>query len=259
VIDELLPPEVRSAEAFDDPQDATLFPEEEAAVCRAVDKRRREFTTARMCARAAMAQLGLPPAPVVPGPRHEPQWPPSTVGSITHCAGYRAAAMALAHDIVTVGIDAEPNAVLPPGVLETIALPEERDRLGVLGSCYRTVCWDRLLFSAKEAVYKAWFPLTRRWLDFHEAAITFSPHGGEFTASLLVPGPLLNGSAVTTFAGRWLVHGGFLVTAIVLPAGSLHHRTGSSCTPNRTPSYLNGSRSTGEAIARFGIRSNNVR
>jgi 4'-phosphopantetheinyl transferase EntD len=30
---------------------------------------------------------------------------------------------------------------------------------------------DRLLFSAKEAVYKAWLPLVGEWLDHQEAEI----------------------------------------------------------------------------------------
>jgi enterobactin synthetase component D / holo-[acyl-carrier protein] synthase len=219
MIDELLPREVKSAEALKDPDDAVLFPEEEAAVGQAVEKRRREFTTARVCARAAMAKLGLPPAPVVPGPRREPQWPAKTVGSITHCAGYRAAAVALQNDIATIGIDAEPNAELPSGVLDEIALPEERRHISSMLSRDRTVSWDRLLFSAKEAVYKAWFPLTQRWLDFSEAVLTFSPVGGRFTARLLVPGPLLNGATVTTFTGRWAERAGFLLTAIAIPTG----------------------------------------
>src|SRR5262249_33599292 len=61
--------------------------------------------------------------------------------------------------------------------------------------------WDRLLFSAKESVYKAWFPLARRWLGFEEADVTLDP-AGRFTARLLVPGP------VSGFTGRWTVHNG---------------------------------------------------
>ena len=62
MIGRILPPGVAAEEAFTDPPDVKLFPEEEAAIAKAVDKRRREFTTARACARAALARLGLPPA-----------------------------------------------------------------------------------------------------------------------------------------------------------------------------------------------------
>jgi len=81
VIEEILPPEVATAEAFDDAAPAVLFPAEEAAIARAVPKRRREFTTGRACARAALAKLGLPPAPIVPGLRGAPQWPAGVTGS----------------------------------------------------------------------------------------------------------------------------------------------------------------------------------
>ncbi|MGW0200337.1 4'-phosphopantetheinyl transferase, partial [Nonomuraea sp. NPDC003201] len=69
MIEKILPPWVAAEEAFGDPPDATLFPEEEAFIARAVDKRRREFTTARHCARRALDRLGLPAAPILPGER----------------------------------------------------------------------------------------------------------------------------------------------------------------------------------------------
>jgi 4'-phosphopantetheinyl transferase EntD len=211
MIEKILPPWVASAEAFDDPPGVMLFPEEEAVIARAVSKRRREFTTARHCARQALAQLGLPPVPILPGERRAPEWPKGVVGSITHCAGYRAAAVSL--EALTIGIDAEPHEPLPDGVLTAVALQEERDAMARLDD---QIHWERLLFSAKESVYKAWFPLTRRWLGFEEAHITLAP-SGTFTARLLVPGPLVGDRELTGFAGRWLVADGLVITAIALP------------------------------------------
>ena len=140
------------------------------------------------------------------------------MGSITHCAGYRAAAVAWARDAVTVGLDAEPNDPLPHGVLDTVGLPGERARLPALAAAAPGVCWDRLLFSAKEAVYKAWFPLAGRWLGFEEAVITFTPDAGTFTARLLAPGPAVGGRPLDGFSGRWLARGGLLLAAISVPA-----------------------------------------
>ena len=170
MIAEILPPPVAAVEAFDDPPGATLFPEEEAAMARAAARRRSEFTAGRACARAALAGLGLPATAIVPGQRGAPQWPPGVVGSITHCDGYRASAVAFARDVITLGLDAEPDGPLPGGVLDVVALAEERDRLPGLAAAAPQVPWDRLLFCAKEAVYKAWFPLTGRWLGFEQAA-----------------------------------------------------------------------------------------
>lgn len=218
MIEEILPPEVASAEAFDDPPGTTLYPEEEAVVARSVDKRRREFTTARACARRAMAALGLPPAPIVPGERGAPTWPSGVVGSMTHCDGYRASAVALSRNVRSVGLDAEPNEKLPDGVLDIIATPAERDWLTNVAGEHPGVSWERLLFSAKESIYKTWFPLARRWLDFEDAIVTPDPGAGTFTAELCVPGPVVDGRPLTGFTGRWIVGHGLVATAITIMA-----------------------------------------
>jgi 4'-phosphopantetheinyl transferase EntD len=223
LIEKILPDAVASAEAWDDSPDAVLYPGEAELISRAVDKRRREFRTARHCARRALHQLGLPPVAVLRGERGEPQWPPGVVGSLTHCSGYRAAAIARSSVIRALGIDAEPNEPLPTGVLDTIALTEEQRRLSQLAVADPTTCWDRLLFSAKESVYKAWFPLTRRWLGFEDATVTITgnaadPARGSFAARLLVPGLTHTGHPLTQLDGRWLRSGQLLITAIALSA-----------------------------------------
>jgi 4'-phosphopantetheinyl transferase EntD len=218
MIEQILPPEVASAEAFDDAAPAPLFPEEEVAVSRAVPARRGEFATGRACARVALATLGLPPAPIVRGERGAPVWPPGLAGSITHCAGYRAAAVARISDVVALGLDAEPNEALPGGVLDRVAVPPERAWLPGLTAAVPGVCWDRLLFCVKESVYKAWFPLTGRWLGFEQAAVTVDPDAGTFAADLLAPGPARDGRPLTRFTGRWLARDGLLLAAIAVPA-----------------------------------------
>lgn len=217
MIEKILPAGVASAEAFTDPPDIVLFPEEQALLARAVDKRRREFATARGCARRALSDLGVAPAPILRGERGEPQWPPGIVGSITHCAGYRAAAVARVGDVATIGLDAEPNGPLPDGVLDVVSLPDERARLRDLAAAAPGTSWDRLLFCAKETVYKAWFPLARRWLGFPDADITISATEGTFEARLLVPAPTVGGSPLAAFTGNWLACDGLILTTIALP------------------------------------------
>jgi len=218
VIEAFLPAVAAAEEAFSDQPGVALFPEEEAVIARAVDKRRREFTTARACARTALARLGLPPVPIVPGLRGAPRWPDGVVGSMTHCAGYHACAVARDRDLLTIGLDAEPHGKLPDGVLGAVSLAEERERLAALAATAPGTHWDRMLFSAKESVYKAWFPLTQRWLGFEDASVTIDPEKGTFTARLLVAGPHFNGVPLTGFTGRWLVCGGLIITAIAVPA-----------------------------------------
>jgi len=218
VIEEILPAAVASAEMFTDPPDAMLFPQEAAIVERASDKRRREFTAGRECARIALGKLGIAPVPILIGERGAPQWPPGIVGSITHCDGYRAAAAAHASDVAAIGMDAEPDDLLPRGVLDVISLPAERTRLSALAGERPAMCWDRLLFSAKESVYKAWFPLTGRWLGFEDADVTISP-AGTFTARLRtgLTEPTEAQPPPASFAGCWLAAGGLMLTAITVP------------------------------------------
>jgi 4'-phosphopantetheinyl transferase EntD len=218
VLDEIVPPAVIAVEAFDDPPDVHLYPQEEALLRKAVTSRRLEFGTARWCARRALAKLGLPAVPILPGPRGAPSWPDGVAGSMTHCPGYRAAALAHSTDIATIGIDAEPDGPLPDGVRDRIARPEERSALAELMAAAPGTSWDKLLFSAKESTYKAWFPLAQRWLDFTDASVGINPADRTFIARLLVPGPVLAGRQLTEFHGRWLVRNGLVVTAIAVPA-----------------------------------------
>ncbi|MER5894248.1 4'-phosphopantetheinyl transferase superfamily protein [Streptomyces sp. NPDC001876] len=213
----LLPPLVTAVDTFHDSAEPFLFPEEEALVAKAVAKRRHEFTTVRHCARTALASYGRPPAPILPGTGGAPRWPGGMVGSLTHCDGYRAAAVAENTTVASLGIDAEPAAPLnDEGSLNLVTLPAERAALRELAAHRPDVPWDRLLFSAKESVYKAWSPLTGRWLGFQDAHITLRPDG-TFAARLLVPGTTTAGPPLTGFDGRWQVRDGLALTVVTVP------------------------------------------
>lgn len=219
MIEQILPTHVASFDTFGDPPEAALFPEEQELVRDSVESRRREFTTGRYCARQALALLGVPAAlPLPRGPKGDVSWPVGVAGTITHCRGYRAAAVAQTTSTASVGIDAEPDEPLPEGVLEAIALPEEQTMLKELLGDLPAVSWDKLLFSAKESVYKTWYPLIRRPLEFEDALIDIDPVTGEFSARLLphsvrgIPG------APQEFTGRWAAENGLVVTAIAHPA-----------------------------------------
>jgi 4'-phosphopantetheinyl transferase EntD len=218
MIEEILPKGVVAVETREDELSAKLYPEEELVVGRAVEKRRREFTTARACARSALEQLGFGAVAIPVGERGEPIWPAGVVGSITHCDRYRACAVARAGGLASIGIDAEPNAPLPRGVLGEVARHEELPALGRLEQELPDVHWDRLLFSAKESVYKAWFPLARRWLGFEDAVVEFDAAACAFTVRLLVPGPHLAGQPLRMFSGRWTIAGDTILTAVVVCA-----------------------------------------
>jgi 4'-phosphopantetheinyl transferase EntD len=209
----LLPPVVSSVETREDRLDIELFPEEERALGAAVEKRRREFVTGRACAREALAGLGLPPSPLGSGDRGEPLWPPGVVGSITHCEGYRACAVAPSSSVLALGIDAERNAPLRQGVWEEVAHGRERELQDADAEGGHHL--DAVLFSAKEAIFKATYPLSHRWLGFGDAELTIDSSGA-FTARLLVPGPEVSGSPLRELAGRWAADGDVVVTAVLV-------------------------------------------
>jgi 4'-phosphopantetheinyl transferase EntD len=106
VLERILPATVRSVHTRTDPP-VELFPSEAALLVTAVEKRRQEFATVRHCARLALAELGVAPAPILPGIRGAPIWPDGIVGSMTHCTGYRAAAVGRTTQVGGIGIDAE--------------------------------------------------------------------------------------------------------------------------------------------------------
>ena len=212
MIGALLPPEVRTAAVYGDVAGPPPYPEEAALVARAVGSRQAEFASTRRCAHEALRGLGEPPAPLLAGPRGDPRWAPGLVGSLTHCDGYRAAAVARSTDVAALGIDAEPDGALPDGVLGLVSLPRERSALPALSDATGLHA-DRLLFSAKESVFKAWYPVVRRELGFCEVRLSFEATGC-FAAELLAdgwpfPGPL---------RGRWLARRGLLVTVVLQPA-----------------------------------------
>jgi enterobactin synthetase component D / holo-[acyl-carrier protein] synthase len=250
VIETVLPTDVVAVEAFGDPAEARTLPEEGALVAGAVEKRRREFTTGRWVAHQAIRRLGVRPGPLLSGERGEPLWPDGVVGSITHCDGYRATAVGRAAQWLGVGIDAEPNGPLPEGVLAAIGRPEERARTALLLRATPAVRWDRLLFSAKEAVYKALYPATGQPLDFEDATVSFQrpvtfarpaaaedPVGldgraGTFTARILAAGPAAP-ALPAVVQGRWVCRNGLLVTTAAVPrtatgTGETFHRATSA-------------------------------
>ncbi|MER7039930.1 4'-phosphopantetheinyl transferase superfamily protein [Streptomyces microflavus] len=224
MLEQVLPLPVVVAEAFHDPVDVVLFRQEKAVIRRSIDKRRGEFTTVRWCARHALDRLGEAPHPLIPDECGAPRRPDGVVGSMTHCEGYRAAAVARTCAYRAIGIDAEPDQPVPKCVLGMVALPAELRRLSALGERDPRISWDRLLFSAKETVCKTWYPLTRRPLGFHQADIDVLPDG-TFTAYLSPssPHPVLD-----RLAGRWTADRVLLLTVISVPAGehsSVHDRT----------------------------------
>ena len=214
---EILPQGVVAVESFGRlPPRRGLSGAEESAIITADTRRQAEFAAGRECAHAALAELGAPAGAVPPGPAGEPRWPAGIVGSLTHCAGYRACAVARAETVAAIGIDAEPARPLPAGLIETVATPAERYSLAEVRLAHPELPWELLLFCAKEAVYKAWFPLTGHRLGFAGVLAEFSA-AGAFTAQITDAAGQPAGTTAARVAGRWLVRDGLALTAVTVP------------------------------------------
>lgn len=201
---------VAQADARYDP--GALMEAERPAVARAVAKRVAEFTGGRIAARRALAVLGIDPAAIPAAASRMPLWPPGVVGSISHSGGCCVAAVARADRHRSMGVDIEAAAPLAPHLWETVCTPAERDWLlsqpaEVRGSL------AKVIFSAKESVYKWQYPLTRMTLWFKDVEIDYSPVAhifrARFTRSLS-----FRGRPIRAVWGRAADYGERIVTAV---------------------------------------------
>ena len=145
-----------------------LMPQEEPAFAKSVDKVRRASGAARIIARELLAQLGHPEWPVLKGAAGAPIWPAGVIGSLAHDDAVAVAAVARGGELAGLGIDVEPAELLPSELLELVATPRERAKIA------DDPFGGRLLFAAKEAVYKAVYPLDRRFLEHHDVEVSLA-------------------------------------------------------------------------------------
>jgi 4'-phosphopantetheinyl transferase EntD len=206
-------------------------PVEAALVSRAIERRRQEFAVGRACARSALAALEAPQGPILRSADRAPIWPPGFVGSITHCEGFCCAVAAHDRHAKALGVDAEPAQPFDAGLRLEICTPAELDHFAGLPEA-RGFEWANLAFSAKEAFYKAYYPLTLTTLDFLDVTIRFesgvSRREGNFAVAVHNPAKPLHGERLD-FIGRWRVAAGRIYTAATVL------RTGDDAVAGRTP------------------------
>ncbi len=159
-----------------------LFESELDQITQAVANRRWEFSTGRRLARVALAQIGYPPVALLRDSRHRPLWPNGAVGSISHTDTLCAVMVASARHVVALGLDIERVSGVSETLLPFVSREDERDTLSrkVPGEIL-----PALVFSAREAVLKAFNPATNFFLDFHD--VRLSVDGDRFTAHIVSP------------------------------------------------------------------------
>jgi 4'-phosphopantetheinyl transferase EntD len=145
-----------------------LLKEEVPALAASVVKVRRASGAARIVARQLLTQLGYANCALPKGPAGAPVWPAGIVGSLAHDSRVAVAAVGMRADVGALGIDVEPAECLPSELLDLVVTPQERLNLG--DDVYR----GRLLFVAKEAVYKAIHPLDQTFLEHHDVEVNLS-------------------------------------------------------------------------------------
>jgi len=176
----LLPQDVKFAAGGirDAPRD--MFASEELAISSAVERRRHEFSAGRSYARLALAACGCTPQPIPVGADRRPVWPKGYVGSISHSDRLCAAVASRADRYAGLGIDTESDASLPADLRDMVCRPEER-----FGRVPPGCDLAKMLFVAKEAVFKAYYPVTEVFLDFHDVAVKLIPASCSFEAVLV--------------------------------------------------------------------------
>lgn len=128
---------------------------------------RRASGAARIVARELLARAGYRICAIPKLPSGAPIWPAEMVGSLAHDSGVAVAAVAPRGKFANIGIDIEPAEALPFGLLKIIATPSEQSALTTYSY------GGRLLFAAKEPVYKAVALLDRISLNHHDVEVDF--------------------------------------------------------------------------------------
>ncbi|WP_435639671.1 4'-phosphopantetheinyl transferase family protein [Carnimonas bestiolae] len=142
---------------------------------KAVAKRKAEYLAARLCAKTALQRHRVASLPWMLPEERCPCWPEGWLGSLTHSDGIAAAAIARGTELNAVGIDiegwiaAQRAERLAPAILReeelaywhSIESPESRGQ------------WLTRIFSAKESLYKALYPLVRKPFYFHDASVIY--------------------------------------------------------------------------------------
>jgi 4'-phosphopantetheinyl transferase EntD len=195
-----------------------LLPEEAAGLGRAVPKRVREFAAGRLCARRALAEFGIVDFPIRVAADRQPIWPASMVGSITHTAGFCAAAAAERRLTDALGLDCEVVGDVKADLWPRICAPAELEWVASLPAAERAAAVT-LIFAAKEAFYKCQYPLVSERLHFHDVRIESREWGGAEGGFRIHAARRI---AICAYAsqpwqGRFLFHDAWVTAGINMP------------------------------------------
>jgi 4'-phosphopantetheinyl transferase EntD len=183
MIEKLFSNQVVALNATQGMWEGNLYPEEQECIRKAVPKRRREFTAGRLCAREVLLRLGFGNFPLLVGPDRAPLWPKNIVGSISHCSNLCVVAATKDKRIKGLGVDVEVAGPLDIAVKELVCTKKEKlwiaNTQPLIGSDLA-----KIIFSAKESLYKSLFSFTRTPLDFMDFQVEIDAQTNEFDVEL---------------------------------------------------------------------------
>jgi 4'-phosphopantetheinyl transferase EntD len=211
----LLPERVEHAVGVVPRQARFEFEAEADCLVTAGDYRKREFTAGRACARAALGQAGFPRAALLPDEDGVPVWPEGGIVSISHSRGRCAAIAARRSNYRALGLDLEKTNRLSPAAAERTVHPSEQNY--VQGDQKKA----SLLFCAKEAFFKAQFPVWRTHANFHDLELAVDESAGKLTVRKIgerFPGELRSLGGRIEFRFRY--SGDFVISACWLRSGA---------------------------------------
>ena len=197
-----------------------LLPDEAGCVERAVPQRAQEFAAGRLCARRALAALGIAGFAIKSAADRQPIWPDGVVGSITHTAGFCAAAVAERRCADALGLDSEVVGDVPVDIWPRICLPTELAWVGSLPASEQAAAIT-LIFSSKEAFYKCQYAVVGERLDFNDVRVE-AAWGACEGAFWIHPARDVALARRTMFPlqGRYLFHEGFATAGLGLAAAA---------------------------------------
>jgi len=129
----------------------------------------------------ALRSIGIKnPGPVLKGSSSEPLWPEGIIGALSHCRGMAVCAVCYGDKLRGLGIDIEELAGdMPQDVIRLVCTDREME--WVRGELYKM----KMIFSAKEAAFKAFFPSVKMYMDFKDAELIWNERKALFDAKLL--------------------------------------------------------------------------
>jgi len=214
-IEQLFPAPVKTYCCLVQDYTENLHPEERIIISKAIDKRCYEFSTGRLCARKALEQLGIDNCILKQSENGEPIWPEQITGTISHSKKWAAAAVSTTKDIMTIGFDIETVNRISDGILKRIITEKEKEQLEKKDR-QKAQEYAALIFSAKEAIYKALSSKYNDSLRFKDVSILCKNNSPEFEIQI-------NNGLKSFFKDmplplcKFMIHGNDIFTATTFP------------------------------------------